>query len=279
MRRLAAALLLALTAPTIALACTGVVLTDDHSVIVGGNEDWVRWDAWMWASSPGEGVHGVVYFGYEIRGEWGERAPFWYEFHGVNDQGLYFDSFGAPCVAPRSTLGNPWRGEHLMARAMEECSTTEEAVALFTSSNLLFMQCQQFLFVDRRGTAAVIEGDEVVWMDGSSLALTNFYLSDPTLGGYPCWRYDRVTSMLAQDAAATPGRAAELLEAASHPGTRYSLVVDLVQGLGEVYYAHDFANPLCLDLFALAAVGCERLLLSNIMDGEHDAVSGFVCGE
>ena len=247
-----------------AAACTGVVIAGDDAVLVGGNEDWVRWDSYLWSTEPSEDAYGVLYFGYEIRGEWGERPDFWYEFHGINDQGLYFDSFGAPCVMPITTLRNRWRGEHLMVEAMETCATVEEAVALFESSNLSFMQCQQFLFVDKHGRAAVVEGDDTVWMEGDTFALTNFYLSDPSLGGSPCWRYDRVTRMLEADATLSEDRVAALLEAASHPATRYSLVCDLVAGTVRVYYAHSFRGYALLNVEAAVAEALPRTSLNAL---------------
>jgi len=246
-------------------ACTGVVIARDGEVLVGGNEDWVRWDSYLWATAATDRAYGVVYLGYEIRGEWGDRPAYWYEFHGINDQGLFFDSFGAPCVIPTTTQRNPWRGEHLMVDAMETCATVAEAVALFESTNLVFMQCQQFLFVDKHGHAAVVEGDETVWMDGDTFAVANFYLSDRSLGGWPCWRYDTVTRMLAADATPTVDRIAELLEAASHPSTRYSVVCDLVRGELRLSYAHDFDRCATIDVAVLCGTGSERVSIEELV--------------
>lgn len=92
-----------------ALGCTGVVIARNGRVFVGGNEDWERLDSYMWVDAATSSTHGVVYLGYEIRGEWGYPYLFWYEFQGVNDAGLYFGSFGSPCATPTTTLGNPDR--------------------------------------------------------------------------------------------------------------------------------------------------------------------------
>jgi len=258
------ALLVSLCATAPAAACTGVVIAKDGHVLVGGNEDWVRFDSFYWADAATEDAYGVVYLGYKIRGEWGHRNDFWYEFHGINDQRLFFDSFGAPCVIPTTTVGNPYRGEHLMADAMRSCATVEEAVAVFESSNLTFMQCQQFLFVDRHGHAAIVEGDETVWMDGETFAVTNFYLSNPSLGGSPCWRYDTVTSMMEADASPTLERIAELLEATSHVGTRYSVICDLTEDVLHVSYAGDFDGIAAIDLVPLFAEGSDRVSVLSL---------------
>ena len=39
----------------------------------------------MWAEAARGSLHGAVYFGYEVHEEFGGNFPFWYEFHGVND--------------------------------------------------------------------------------------------------------------------------------------------------------------------------------------------------
>jgi hypothetical protein len=158
-----------------------------------------------------------------------------------------------------------------MVDAMETCATVAEAVALFESSNLSFMSCQQFLFVDRHGAVAVVEGDETVWMDGDTFAITNFYLSDPSLGGWPCWRYDAVTRMLDEDATPSTARIAELLEAASHPGTRYSVVCDLVRGVLRVSYAHDFTQWAIVDVATLCEQGSERVSVRELVEAASDA--------
>jgi hypothetical protein len=179
------------------------VITGKDRVLVGANEDWWRLDAFMWATPASAQRHGVVYWGYEIDGEFGARPPFWYEFQGINAQGLYFDSFGTPCVTPTETLKRPYGGEHLMVEALESSATVEEAVAVFERYNLRFMACQQFLFVDRMGAAAVVEGDRVTVKasDQTTFVVTNFRLSAPAGGGYPCRRYETATQLLAHNAA------------------------------------------------------------------------------
>ena len=251
-----------------AAACTGVVIAREGEVIVGGNEDWERFDSFMWATAPTSRAYGVVYFGYEIRGEWGSsRPPFWYEFHGINDRGLYFDSFGAPCDFPERTMDYP-RTSSLWIYAMEKCATVEEAVAMFERSNLEFMQCQQFFFADKHGNAAVVEGDHTIWMDGDTFAVTNFYHSTPMMGGFPCWRYSRVRAMMNGNATPSVDRVAELLEASSHGGTRYSLICDLVRGEITVSYARDFVHMATLSVAELVSTGRSRVSVESLVYGQ-----------
>jgi len=246
-------------------ACTGVVIARDGYVMVGGNEDWFRPDAFLWAEPTAGRLHGVVYFGYEIRGEFGNEEPFWYEFQGINSAGLYFDSFSAPCVGlsdeeqlkPRMT----GRMEQLI---MRWCSTVEDAVRMIAQYDRSFMSCIQYLLVDKSGVAAVIENGAVVWMDGETFAVTNFHLSNPADGQWPCWRYDIATEMLAANSEPTFERIAAILNAAHTPSTRYSVVCDLAADLANVYYAGAFRRPIAIDLETLWAEGSERVALSSL---------------
>ncbi len=261
---LVVALLLVLGSVPVA-ACTGVVIARDGHVIVGGNEDWSRDDAYLWAEPTAGRLHGVVYFGYEIRGEFGNEEPFWYEFQGINSAGLYFDSFSAPCVG----LSDEEQLKPRMTGRMEQmimrwCSTVEEAVRMITQYDRSFMSCIQYLLVDKSGAAAVVENDAIVWMDGDTFAVTNFHLSDPSHGHYPCRRYDAATRRLAEDSEPTIERVATILNVAHTLSTRYSVVCDLATNQAVVYYLAGFRHPIAIDLETLWAEGSDRVPLSSL---------------
>ncbi|MFC2078782.1 hypothetical protein ACFLSZ_02260 [Candidatus Bipolaricaulota bacterium] len=265
-----------------ALACTGVVIAQGGNVVVGGNEDWSRFDSHVWAEATTAEAYGAVYFGYQIRGEFGPRARYWFEFQGVNDQGLYFDTFGAPTVANPSWSGKPSCPDHIEILMMQQCSTVKEAIALLESYNLaryrthneyMFRSNMQFFLADRTGAAAVVEGEYVHWMDGDYMVTTNFRLSDPSLGGWPCWRYDVATDMLTADTSPTVDRVAEILDAVQFSCvhgtqycTRYSVICDLVQAEGYLYFNGDFDRSIRLDLAELCSNGLERAPIEDLFE-------------
>jgi len=247
------------------VACTGVVIAKDGHVIAGGNEDWSRNDSHLWAEPASGRLHGVVYFGYEIRGEFGGDDPYWYEFQGINDAGLFFDSFGAPCAGLSSEEQlKPRMNGRIEQSIMRWSSTVEEAVRMITQYDRSFMTCTQYLLVDRTGAAAVVENGAVVWMEGDTFAVTNFHLSDPSHGGWPCRRYDIATEMLAASSEPTIERVAEILDAAHTPSTRYAVVCDLVTNEANAYFLGNFARPIILDLETLWAEGSDRVALSSL---------------
>lgn len=257
--------LLVLLVPASAWACTGVVIARDGHVIAGGNEDWSRPDSYLWAEPTAGRLHGVVYFGYEVRGEFGNEEPFWYEFQGINSAGLFFDSFGAPCsdLSDEEQL-KPRLVGRIEQLIMRWCSTVEEAVRMITQYDRTFMSCIQYLLVDRTGAAAVVEGSKIVWMQGDTFALTNFHLSNPADGHWPCWRYDAATERLAANSEPTIERVATILNAAHTPSTQYSVVCDLTANIAHAYYLADFRHPIAIDLAALWAEGSDRIALSSL---------------
>ncbi|MBU0595292.1 hypothetical protein KJ567_01235 [Candidatus Bipolaricaulota bacterium] len=273
------ALFLLIVAPG-ALACTGVAIAQGGSVVVGGNEDWTRFDSHVWAEAATEEAYGAVYFGYQIRGEFGPRGRYWFEFQGVNDQGLYFDTFGAPTSTDPSWSGKPSCPEHIEILMMRECATVEEAIDLLGSYNLarylsydetMFRSNMTFFLADRTGAAAVVDGGQVHWMEDGRLVTTNFRLSNPSLGGWPCPRYNLATDMLAVDASPTVERIAEILDAVQYSCsygyqscTRYSLVCDLVQGEGYLYFNGDFDRSIRLGLLQLCREGLERTSIEDL---------------
>jgi len=256
---------LLLLASVSATACTGVVIAKDGHVIAGGNEDWFRNDSYLWAEPASGRLHGVVYFGYEIRGEFGGAEPYWYEFQGINSAGLFFDSFGAPCAGlPDEEQLKPRMNGRIEQSIMRWCSTVEEAVRMITQYDRSFMTCTQYLLADKTGAAAVVENGAVVRMEGDTFALTNFHLSDRTHGGWPCRRYDIATRWLAENSEPTINRVASILNAAHTASTRYSVVCDLVTNEANVYYLGDFGQPIAIDLETLWAEGSDRVALSDL---------------
>ena len=279
--KIIATVLLLLTVAPAALACTGVIVAQGGSVIVGGNEDWTRFDSYVWAEAATEEVYGAVYLGYEIRGEFGPRGRHWFEFQGVNSQGLYFDTFGAPTLANPAWEGKPPCQEHIEILMMQGCSTVEDAVSLLNAYDLsqyrqynetVFRSNMQFFLADSTGTAAVVDGEHVHWMENGYMVTTNFRLSNPSLGGWPCFRYDVATRMLEEDATATIRRVAEILDATQFPCaqgyascTRYSAVCDLANDVLALYFNGDFSRFAELDITRLCDEGLDRVSIESLV--------------
>ena len=277
-RVFAVAALLGCLAALCVNACTGVALVRDGAVVGGGNEDNDLTDPAIWATAASDTAYGVVYFGFYFIGL-GNRLPGWYEMQGVNDQGLFYDLFSMPCGSDSPVSRGPgWLGpgypmpEAVERTMMTTCATVEEALAFLQARDYSkIVPCVQVLLVDREGSAAVYTGDGDVFRTTPGFVVTNFNLVDPSLGEYPCPRYNIASRLIGYDASPTLDRVAQILRAAriqpSSPedgGTRYSVVCDLANGIADVYVDGDFSSRAQLALAELWAQGRERVLLTEL---------------
>ncbi len=253
-------LALAATSPQ-TWACSGVVLVGDGAVVVGGNEDQAGMftDPAMWATAAAEGLHGAVFFGLWFM-NLGERRPGWYEMQGVNDQGLYFDLFATPCPPGEwKPIEHPvwWKPEPLEQVMLQTCATVDDALAFLAGRSYKWsVPCTQVLVVDRSGDAAVYTPTGVVRKDpsSSSFVVTNFDLATPSLGDWPCPRYNLIQELLAVDSESTADRVGEVLSAVG-PWALYSVVCDLGNSTVDVYFNTDFTARAHFDLVPLFAAG------------------------
>ncbi len=155
---------------------------------------------------------------------------------------------------------------------MTECATASEALALLRAKNYAGnMPGTQVLLVDRAGNATVYTGRTDVFRTTPGVVVTNFWLDDPSLGGWPCDRYNTAKSMIAWDASPTLVRVAQILRATAVipppgvvGGTQYSVLCDLVAEIADVYVKADFTRRARLELAPLWANGADRIALAAL---------------
>jgi len=244
------------------LGCTGIYAALNGTVLFGNNEDTGAVDTLIWFSpARSEGGLGGVYYGFADR----------YPQGGMNERGLSFGHFGQPALAVTGSSRLPTppfrpRNGEWIYQMLERCESVAEALAYLGQYNLWFFDRFQLLLGDRFGDAAVVEGDKVIHKTGDTLVLTNFLLSQPNLGNYPCWRYDRVDEALngARDISVGTFRAA--LDAAHTSWTCYSNIHLPVTGDVFVYYMHDFSRALTFNISEELAHGAREFDLSDLLE-------------
>lgn len=180
----------------------------------------------------------------------------------MNDQGLFFDWALCPkSVAPEFSFRKKISTFSLLDKLLAECATVDEAIAWLKQYNILFIR-SHIMLVDRSGNSAVVE-----WVDGefkilkkkeACQVMTNFWLSHPELGNYPCPRYNKVKEMLGNrkefsaeyftSILKTVATTYERTEEGNESGTIYSNVYDLSKGDIYTYYKRDFENPVKINL-------------------------------
>jgi hypothetical protein len=250
-RAVAVICLLTLTAyaggPARALGCTGFVDADETRVLVGNNEDYYPTDVIVRVRPGVGGRHACLLVGFGQHG---------FAMGGVNDQGLFFDSFSVPNVgAWRSSSAKEPLPTFRLDDIAERCANVDEVVAFCRRYNLPYFQSDRLFVADASGAAAVIEwGDDdvaVIRKEGRRQVVTNFYLAHPERGWYPCWRYDRATAMLAEAEPTWDLFRAVLSAVQQHwdgGGTRYSNIYELKARRMSLFNAASFDEYATFDL-------------------------------
>jgi len=117
----------------------------------------------------------------------------------------------------------------------------------------------QWMFGDRTGASAIIEGEAVIPIRGRYQVVTNFRQSEhPSGEGYECERYRTATAMLASQPEVGVNEMRRLLAATHSEGqdsTVYSYIADLTKGVVYLYHFHNFENVVVLDVAKELAKG------------------------
>lgn len=237
-------------------ACTIFNVSRGSQVLVGNNEDGpYSTDVKIWFVPAAGKNYGRVCFG------WNQLLIFRQAQGGMNDQGLFFDWALCPeADPPKFSFRKKIAAFSLPDNLLAECATVDEAITWLKQYNILFIR-SHIMLVDKVGNSAVVE-----WVDREMKVLrkkndyqliTNFWLSHPELGNYPCLRYNKVTEMLENRKDISVEHFASILKMVSthertgdgtESGTIYSNVYDLSKGDIYLYHKRNFENPLKINL-------------------------------
>lgn len=234
MNRIVGALVLSLLLTLVSSstqACTGVFARDDSQALFGNNEDWNDPVTYIWTESR-TGAYDRIYLGY---------GDFWPQ-GGMNERGLCFDGFATVYnpVTPDSTLPPlPWNYVDIM---LSDFSTVTEVADYLLAHDRTTMAYYQLFFADSTGNSLIAEGDSLVWIEGDWQVCTNFYQTEPELGGWPCWRYQTATAMLDTMDLLDHDYIRDILDACHVYLTQYSNIFDLRQKTLRLFHQGDFST-------------------------------------
>lgn len=238
-----------LNVPTTLFPCTVFYSSYGNVILGGNNEDYSDPNTGFFLIPAESGKHGWIKFGF--MGGWPQG--------GMNDQGLFWDATGCTFLdMPYSEANKVKYDGPLMQKVMEECGTIEEALLIFEQYYCDDQYRAQYLIGDTTGTSAIIEGDNVIINDKDYQVLTNFYQSNPDLGGYPCWRYDTAVSMLENTDEISTYLFGVILSATHQEGrypTQYSNIYNLKKKIVYLFYFHNFEEFISIDVNANLAKG------------------------
>ena len=202
-------------------------------------------------------THGWVCGGRFVQ-PWGTWAD------GMNDQGLFFAVADVPTPSYYITRSSrePADLQTFASGLLAHCATVDEAIRWCrkqptprlggwvdhnSQGYYTFATPQHVLVADRSGDSVVFEWYQgklkMTRKRGRYQLMTNFLLSDPKAGSYPCPRY--IADSMIFDKAAGPSLPAcrQVLETTSTGITRYSLICDLTHGDVYVYLRRGFDQP------------------------------------
>jgi penicillin V acylase-like amidase (Ntn superfamily) len=131
-------------------------------------------------------------------------ARLWYGWDnfaqgGINDQGLFFDAAVTP--EQKKIKGHKIPNHNIGDKILAHCSNVAEALE-FLENNKIASRDGHLMFGDKTGKAVVVEwvdGKRMLhWIENNRLIMTNFLLSRPEAGNYPCTRYSSIEKRLSE---------------------------------------------------------------------------------
>ncbi|HWR53656.1 MAG TPA: DUF3471 domain-containing protein [Bryobacteraceae bacterium] len=241
-----------------AQCCTGFCASGRGLVLAGNNEDYNKPFTKMWFVPAEQGTYGRVYVGFD---------NFWPQ-GGMNERGVFFDGFATERLPAASSAGKEVFRGNLLDRAMAECATVEQVIALFEKYNRSFLENAVLFFADANGDSVIVEPNAILRKQGRYQVQTNFHQSRVKPGEIPCERYKIAASMLDEAGENISVALFRRILAATHAEgtnpTLYSNIYDLKRRVMYLYHFHNFENVVTIDLAAELKKGKRALDLPTL---------------
>ena len=182
--------------PNLALACSVLYYVDSKTgkiYAVNSEDYWLDVDAYIQLEPQAKNKFARLWYG------WDNFAQ-----GGINEKGLFFDAAVTPEQKRIKGYGNP--KNNLGDKILAHCSTVDEALN-FLEKEKIALNNSHMMFGDKTGNAVIVEWvngkRELHWIENNKLIMTNYLLSEPEAGNYPCYRYasieDRISELEKND--------------------------------------------------------------------------------
>jgi len=206
-------------------ACTIFTKHDDSVTLVGNNEDYqYSIPSMLWIVAPKDKTYGRICF-----------ANSSYVQGGMNEKGLFYDGATCPTSDVPFFENKPKLGMDFGEIVISKCANVQEAIKMIKEINIPSSFNDHIMFTDQTGESVVAE-----WVEGQLKLIpikdeyqliTNFWLSNPKLGWYPCSRYDKAKTILDEKKSISVELFVSILKETMQEwgdgGTKYSNVFDL----------------------------------------------------
>ena len=188
------ALLLLLAVPISVYPCSIFRYTIDTRTYFCGNEDWTLADPAIQTFKAQGSDYGYILLG------WKSFLPS-YAQAGINSKGLCFDWAAVP---PQQYVRDNTKKDLTLdftIDVLKRCANVGHAIEYIKSFNISHLAEEHIIFADKTGKSCVIEYNhsklQVVQDDSEAQFITNFHITDKSLGWYPCRRYAQMEAFFA----------------------------------------------------------------------------------
>ena len=177
--------------PKMSLACSVLYYVDAKTgkiYVVNSEDYWLDVDAYIQIEPRSKKAYARLWYG------WDDFAQ-----GGINDQGLFFDAAVTPEQERIKGYRNP--KNNLGDRLLASCSTVDEALA-FLEKEKIALNNSHMMFGDKTGKAVMVEWvggvRQLHWIKDNKLIMTNYLLSAPSAGNFPCYRFESIEERIEQ---------------------------------------------------------------------------------
>ena len=263
-------LLAAFMAGTSVQACSVFVATDGKLVFVGNNEDYIVQDARITFTPGVDGKYGRLVFSFD---DDNPPLPPHFPQGGMNTAGLFYDATATPYVDAVFASDLPiFPLDKVLDKMLAECATVAEALTLLSRYTLPGVEQGQLVLADRTGDAAIFgvgkdHRPQITRKQANFMVVTNFNVTQPELGNYPCYRHALATELLQKNGAPTIENFRGILSLVHVEGlasTIYSNIYDLTNGEMQLYYFHNFESCVKINLQEELKRGSHSMTISSL---------------
>jgi tetratricopeptide (TPR) repeat protein len=259
--------------------CTIIYASDGRTALAGNNEDWNNPFPIVWFQPAENGKYGGMYFGVQ---DFSPKAVDWHSREGgINEKGLFYDFASTEEVKVPRDPNKPdcWP---LMNKVMEECSTVDEAIKLFSEYNFREVWKGHYLIGDRFGNSVIIEPLTFIKRNRKYQVATNFLQSKTDPETSTDVRYRVASKLFEQSDSISVGLFRRILndthmeECGSQLSvTLYSYICDLKKGDVYIYNFHNYDNEVKLNIHEELKKRRHTYLISSLFPYETYAARQY----
>jgi hypothetical protein len=248
-----------------ASSCTIFCVNGQSANYFASNEDWTFTDPAMRIVPGDKNYYGYIVFG------WNSYLPN-YPQGGVNEYGLSLDWAALTSQNFKQYPNRKELGEDITYKILKECRNVKDVINLVKQYNCPHFAEEHLLVADRNGASCVIEwsGSDYQFLRkrGHYQVITNFCLSNPKIGWYPCQRFKVVDDYLAdsKNSAINLETVKSLLQKSHQEGsypTVYSYIVDEQNLMVYIFLNHDYSKCQNYDLRRELSYGSHQIILNE----------------